>query len=145
MLPVLRNTTALVPTIAGPIHRLDSLFERAFGEDGLLGRAWGGLPMAVWEDDDQFHVEVELPGMTDQDVDVSVHHGRLSIRGERKPEEGRHYLHNGRSYGRFERVIALPEAIDADGVRAELSGGVLTVTLPKSPEAKPKKITLQAS
>ena len=78
-------------------------------------------------------------------VDVTFHGGRLFIRGERRPEAGREYLYDGRSYGRFERVIALPGGIDTDHVRAELKDGVLRLALPKSPEAKPKKIAVQAS
>jgi len=77
-------------------------------------------------------------------VDVTVHNGLLFIRGERKPEEGRRCLYNGRSYGRFERVITLPEAVKTDDVVAKLTAGVLCIDLPKCPEARPKKITLQA-
>jgi len=80
----------------------------------------------------------------DSDVDVTVHNGMLFIRGERRPAEGRRYLYNGRSFGRFERVITLPEAVKTDDVLATLKDGILSITLPKSPEAKPKKITLQA-
>ena len=75
---------------------------------------------------------------------MTVHNGMLFIRGERRPEEGRRYLYNGRSFGRFERVITLPEAVKTDDVQATLKDGILSITLPKSPEAKPKKITLQA-
>jgi HSP20 family protein len=102
------------------------------------------MPLAMWQDDDHFYVEVELPGVSDGDMDITVHNGTLSIRGERKPEEGRRYLYNGRSYGRFERVITLPEAVNTDDVQATLKDGILSLTLPKSPEAKPRKITLQA-
>ena len=146
MFPVLRNNSGLAPVAAGPINRLDSLFDRVFGDDGaFLGQARSGMPVAMWQDDDHFYVEVELPGVSDQDLDITVHNGMLSIRGERKPEEGRRYLYNGRSYGRFERVISLPEAVQADDVQASLKDGILSLTLPKSPEAKPKKIALQSS
>src|SRR4051794_22969004 len=145
MLPVVRNNSALGPFVGGPVNRLESLFDRMFGDDGPLGQAWGGVPVAMWDDDDHVYVEAELPGMTDRDVDITVHGGMLFIRGERKPEEGRRFLYNGRSYGRFERVIALPEAINTDGVQAEMEDGVLSITLPKSPEAKPKKIALRKS
>ena len=145
MFPVLRNSSGLASVAAGPINRLDSLFDRVFGDDGaFLGQAWSGMPVAMWQDDDHFYVEVELPGVSDQDVDITVHNGTLSIRGERKPQEGRRYLYNGRSYGRFERVITLPEAVNTDEVQATLKDGILSLTLPKSPEAKPRKITLQA-
>lgn len=146
MLPVLPNNSVLAPIATGPINRLDSLFDRVFGDDGgFLGQAWAGAPVAMWEDDDHISVEAELPGVAEKDLDITVHNGMLFIRGERKPEEGRRYLYNGRSYGRFERVITLPEAVDTDGVQAALKDGVLCITLPKSPEAKPKKITLKTS
>jgi HSP20 family protein len=146
MFPVLRNHSMLAPLGAGPINRMDTLFDRFFGTDGeFLSRAWAGVPVALWEDEDSLHVEAELPGVTDQDVDITVHNGLLFIRGERKPAEGRNYLYNGRSYGRFERVITLPEAVRTDDVQARLTDGVLCLTLPKSPEAKPKKIALRTS
>jgi HSP20 family protein len=146
MLPVLRNNMTLAPFATGPVNRLDSLFDRFFGEDGgFAGQAMSWAPVAMWEDDDHVHVEAELPGVKDEDVDVNFHNGMLFIRGERKPEEGRRYLYNGRPYGRFERVVTLPEAVDADAVQAALTDGILRIDLPKRPEAKPKKITLKAT
>jgi HSP20 family protein len=145
MLPVLSNNSALVPNTGGPINRLDSLLDRVFGDDGLLGQGWGAVPVALWEDDDHVYVEAELPGLADGDVDITVHNGMLFIRGERKPEDGRCYLYNGRSYGRFERVITLPQAVHTEDVQATLKDGVLSITLPKSPAAKPRKIAVKAS
>jgi HSP20 family protein len=145
MLPVLRNTSAWAPTHSYPINRLDTWFDQFFGDDGgSPNRAWAGMPVALWDDEDHFYIEAELPGVMDREVDVTVHNGMLFIRGERRPEEGRRYLYNSRSFGRFERVITLPEAVNADDVHATLKDGILSVTLPKSPEAKPKKISLQA-
>jgi len=147
MLPVRRIHSEMAPLASGSMNRLDSFFDRVFGEDDLLGRAWGGMPVpvAVWEDEDFIHVEAELPGMNEQDLDITVHKGMLFIRGERKLQQGRSYLVNGRFYGRFERVITLPESVKTDEVKAGLTGGVLTITLPKSPEAKPRKITLETT
>jgi HSP20 family protein len=146
MLPVLRNNSVVAPVAAGPINRLDSLFDRVFGDDGgFLGQAWAGAPVAMWEDDDHISIEAELPGVAENDLDITVQNNRLFIRGERKPEEGRRYLYNGRSYGRFERVITLPEAVNTDGVQATLKDGVLCLTLPKSPEARPRKIALKTN
>jgi len=145
MLPVLRNTSAWPLAPSYPVNRLDSWFDSFFGDDcGSLGRAWAGMPVALWDDEDHFFVEAELPGVMESDVDVTVHNGMLFIRGERRPAERRHYLYNGRSFGRFERVITLPEAVNTEDVQAMLKDGILSITLPKSPEAKPKKITLQA-
>ena len=146
MLPVLRNNSTLASVATGPVNRLDWRFEHVFGDDGVfIGQAWSGVPVAMWEDDDHVCIEAELPGVADKDVDITVHNGMLFIRGERKPEEGRRYLHNSRSYGRFERVISLPAAVKTDDVQATLRDGVLRIELPKSPEAKPKRITLKTN
>jgi HSP20 family protein len=145
MLPILWNDSALPPMSGGPINRLTSLFDRVIGEDTPFGETWGGVPIAVWDDGDHIFVEAEVPGMTNKDVDITVQGAKLFIRGERKDDEGRTYLYNGRCYGRFERVITLPEAIVTDAVQAELQDGVLSITLPKSPEAKPRKIALKTS
>jgi HSP20 family protein len=153
MLPVLRRGP-WAATATEPIQRLrgefdtlfDSLFDRAFGGDGgFLGQVWSGMPVAVWEDDDHVCVEVDLPGVAESDVEVTVHNGRLYIQGERKPAEGRTYRLNQRFYGRFERVIDLPETVGDDNVQAQLTDGVLTIRLTKSPQAKPKKIAIQAT
>ena len=108
-----------------------------------MGQTGSWAPLAMWEDDDHIHIEAELPGMSEEDLEITVHNGMLFIRGERKPVEGRQYLYNGRSYGRFERVVTLPEAVNTDDVQAAMTNGVLCISLPKSPEARPKKITLK--
>jgi len=145
MLPTLRNDTTLAPVGIGPINRLDSFFDHVFGDGGgATSQAWSWAPLAMWEDEDHFFIEAEMPGLSDDDIEVTVHNEMLFIRGERKPEEGRKYLYNGRSYGRFERTITLPEAVKADDVQATLTNGVLRIALPKSPEAKPKRIAIQS-
>lgn len=145
MVPATRNGVAMTPWTA-PINRLEGLFDRLF-DDGAFGfRAdQAAAPISLWHDEDHIYVEADMPGMSDQDVEVTVHKGVLFIRGERKPEEGRQYLYNGRTWGRFERAITLPDEVDADAVQAELSNGVLRLTLPKSPETKPRKIALRTS
>jgi HSP20 family protein len=144
MLPVLRNQFGLAP-LTVPTNRIASFFDRFFDEDRWLSPMAGGIPVAMWEDDDHLYVEVELPGIAESDVDVTIQNGMLFIRGERKPEEGRRYLYDGRTYGRFERILSLPEAVKTDDVQARLTNGVLHLALPKSPEAKPRKIALQSS
>jgi HSP20 family protein len=104
-----------------------------------------GVPVALWQDEASFHVEVELPGVAEADVQVTLHKGTLYLRGERKPAEGRSYLYNSRAFGPFERAITLPEKVDSEGVQAVLSEGVLRVTLPKRPEAQPKRVAVQSS
>jgi HSP20 family protein len=145
MLPVCWNESARGRMTGGPINPLNSIFDRVFGGETLLGDTSSLGPMAMWEDDDHVYVEVELPGMTDKDMDITVHNGMLFIRGERKPDEGRTYVYQGRCYGRFEQAITLPEAVATDNVQAELKDGVLTITLPKRPGVKPRKIALKTS
>ena len=146
MLPMVRRNW-FGSTFDEPVARLrgevDTLFDRFFGGDGgSLTQAWAGVPVAMWEDEDHIYIEAELPGATEKDIDVTVHNGLLFIRGERRPVEGRNYLYNGRLFGRFERVITLPEAVDAENVQARLADGLLSIELSKSPQAKPKKVTV---
>jgi HSP20 family protein len=144
MLPVLRNGRELA-NVMSPINRLDTFFDRAFGDDGFTSQGWSWAPVSIWEDDDAIFIEAEVPGVKDSEVELTVHNGLLYIRGQRAPVEGRRYFYNGRTFGRFERVVTLPEAVKTDDVEATLADGVLCVRLPKSPEAKPKKITLKTS
>ena len=106
----------------------------------------------VVEDGVSFKVEAELAGMDPKNVDVEVANGRLTLKGERKEEvteknEGSNYLRQEISYGSFTRTIALPETADGDKAKASFKNGVLTVTVPKKPEAqqKPKKIEIKTA
>ncbi len=102
----------------------------------------------VKETGDQFVVRADLPGVKDEEVDVSMHNGVLSITGRRTSEdrrEGESYYLYERQYGAFSRSFALPDAADSDKVEARLEHGVLTVLIGKKVEAKPKKITLKKS
>lgn len=146
MLPNFRTASGLAPVTAGSINRLDSWFNALAGnDDGLQNQAWSRFPMAIWEDEEQYHVEAELPGVAENDVDVTVHNDTLTIRGERKSEQGRQYSYNGRWFGRFERVVTLPEMVHADQAQARFTDGILRIDLPKRPEAKPKRISVTTS
>lgn len=144
MLPVLRNTGVVAPDMHQHANRLSSLADTLFGEESWMpGPAWVSVPASMWEDDDFLHIEAELPGMSDEDIEITVHNGMLTIRGERKFEEGRRYLYDGRTYGRFARVMKLPEDANPEGVQATLDNGLLRIDMPKRPEAKPKKISVR--
>jgi HSP20 family protein len=100
----------------------------------------------VKETQDQFVVRADMPGVKDDDVDVSLHNGVLAITGRRAAEErkdGETYYLYERQYGTFSRSFALPDTADADKVEAKLEQGVLTVTIGKRVEAKPRKISLR--
>ncbi len=101
----------------------------------------------AWEDDNAFHVEAELPGMSLEQLDISVTDGKvLNIKGDRKEccEEGAHWLQRERGCGAFERYLRLPTAIDIANVDATFSQGVLLVNLPKAAEVRPLKINVKA-
>jgi len=109
----------------------------------LMG-AWGPN-LDLYEDKDSLVAKVELPGMKKADIEVSLDNGTLTIAGERKAEENikdaeTHRLE--RFYGRFQRSVALPVPVNTGAVKASYVDGILTVTLPKAEEAKPKQIAV---
>jgi len=132
-------------------------FDRLHGEMDRLLDGWGvDLPRAVmpgvppvnvWEDSEAFHVEVELPGMTQEELQISVTcRNQVTIQGERVVEEiekGRWHRRE-RGFGRFQRMLKLPAPVDADKVEAKLDNGLLQLTLPKAEEAKPRRIAVKA-
>lgn len=129
-------------------NEIDRLFDSPLGELGRVSDFFsGGAPaLDISEDKDNFIVKVELPGMKKDDIDVSLHDGNLSISGERKSEkksEETQVYRSERYFGRFQRTVALPAPVAADKVRGDYKDGVLTVTLPKAEEAKPKQINVQ--
>jgi HSP20 family protein len=149
MLPVLRGSLPVSPFAGAPLGRLDSIFDRFFGNEGNGGSGqvwtWSHMPVAMWTDEENLYLEVEAPGVAEQDVEITVHGDVLSIKVQRPEIEGRKYLYNGRVFGRFERDVVLPEAVDTERIEATLTGGLLNITLPKTPESRPKKISLKTS
>jgi HSP20 family protein len=101
----------------------------------------------VFEKEDKFVVKAELPGMKEEDIDISVVGDTLTIKGERKAEsevKEEDYYCCERSYGAFSHSIAVPSDVDAKKIEASYEDGVLEVSLPKAPEVKPKKIAVSA-
>lgn len=99
----------------------------------------------VYDDKDAFVVALEVAGLRKEDFEISFHDGVLSIAGERKAEEskeGSTCFRRERFYGRFSRSVAIPAAVQSDKITAAYKDGVLTVTLPKAEEAKPKQIAV---
>lgn len=100
-------------------------------------------PLDLREDTDAFIATIELPGMKREQIEVSVHDGVLSIAGERlptEPAEGTCVYRSERRFGRFQRSVSLPKPVQPQGTKAIYRDGILTVTLPKTDEAKPKQI-----
>lgn len=91
------------------------------------------------EDDNAFYVQVELPGMDREDVDVTLSNGLLTIRGEKKrerEEKGRDFYRKERSFGTFRRTLPIPAEVDEKGIEASFRKGVLYIELPKSEKAR---------
>jgi HSP20 family protein len=134
-----------------PTNRFETLLDRMVSDvDRVFGGtvaplAWTALPLALWSDAENLHIEAEVPGVPAEAIEATVHEDKLYLRYHRQPEEGRTYLHNSRTYGKVERVVALPEPVDAGRIQATLEHGVLRLTLPKSAEALPRKITIQSA
>lgn len=106
------------------------------GSDNLVGIS--GPSTDVTETDKSLEVSVELPGMTEEDIDISVSGNAMTIRGEKKiehEEERKGIYMSERHYGSFYRTLPLPADVDADKAEAKFKNGVLTVSLPKTEEA----------
>ena len=102
----------------------------------------------IYEDKDKYVAKAELPGMKKEDIDVSLEGNTLTISGERKQEEEKKEGDTYRSeryFGMFQRTVTLPAAVDANKIQATYKDGVLTVTVPKTEEAKPKQIEVKTS
>ena len=139
-----------------PVHRLrsemDRLFEdvfEGFGFPRLGGDPWfsPGFPAVnLWEDADNVYAEAELPGLKLEDIELTVAGDELTLKGERKAccdRKEATYHRQERSTGSFVRVIRLGMEVDADRIEAALRDGVLRITLPKSAQAKPRKVEVK--
>jgi len=140
------------------LHRsIDRLFADAWNGNvapSLLSEAWTTGKIApsldVVDDEKAFRVSVELPGMTDKDVSVTVEDRTLTIRGEKKEEKekkDKDVFRRERAYGSFRRTIELPGDVDAAKIEARFKDGVLTIDLPKTKEAQErvKQIPVKAA
>jgi HSP20 family protein len=135
-------------------NRLNNLLPVGFPEfDSFLTHVAGGdqavtwrAPASIWEAENVIHVELDAPGVKQEDVGVTFDKGTLQISLERKAPEGeRTSWHNERGYGKVSRTFGLPETVDPNTISAELTSGVLHVTIAKLPEAQPKKIEVRVS
>jgi len=126
-------------------REMDRLLSGFFGDTADGGWPFAGRgqpPVNVWETGEAVYVELEVPGVKSDQVEIAVVGNELSIKVERPEveQEGVTYHRRERGTGSFNRVLRLPNEVDADRVEAELRHGVLTVTLPKSEAARPRKI-----
>lgn len=133
-------------------RRMNRLFEDAFRGLPAIPENGGTVlepSIDVKETDKAIEVEAELPGVDEKDIEVTLEDGTLTVKGEKKVEKEESsagYYMSERRYGSFFRSLGLPPGIDTEKTSASFANGVLTVTLPKLPEAqtKAKKIAIKA-
>ena len=133
--------------------QVDDLFNRRFMS--FFDGADNGETMANWtpamdviENEDSVLLRAELPGLSEQDVEINVENNTLSLKGEKKlehSEEDGHYRRVESRYGSFYRSFSLPNSVDQDKIDAHFVNGVLEISLPKAEQAKPKKIAVKVN
>jgi HSP20 family protein len=154
MTNLVKRETRDVARRASPEHRLDPfrMMDALLRWDPFPGD-WGGVSQTldfaprfdVKETKDAYVINADLPGVKDEELDVSLSGNLLTISGKREEEhreEGESYYAMERSHGSFARSFTMPDGVDAENVSADLKRGVLTLRIPKKPEAQPKRIEI---
>lgn len=128
-----------------PFRELDSLFNQAFTGDArrVAGRP---MPMDAYRRGDNVWVHLDLPGVTADSVDISVERNVLTVTAERsyQRQEGDRVYFDERPEGTFRRQVSLGDGLDAEGIEADYTDGVLTLRIPVVPQAKPRKINVSS-
>jgi HSP20 family protein len=142
----------LIRFAPGNVRSLQGEFDRLF--DGLLSTRTDEAASAMWaprvdllESDDAYVLEVDVPGLKRDDININFHDQTLTISGERssekKEEKKGEYVRVERQYGNFYRSFTLPRSVDSNKIEASYENGVLIVTVPKAEESKPRKIDVR--
>jgi HSP20 family protein len=124
-------------------REIDRVFDAFFGQTDQA-RRWVP-PMDLVEAEDHFVLKADLPGLTEDDVNIEIQDGALTISGQRKAEHEERekgWYRIERSFGSFNRSLTLPDGVDADRIEASFSHGVLEVRIPKPEERKPRRIEI---
>ncbi len=144
-------------TIWNPMREMEDLFDRytrVRGRSLREGDSETELTLAEWspsvdieESDDSYLIKADLPGVKKKDIEVTIDNGVLNISGEKRVEKetgkGTKQHRTERYCGSFARYFTLPRAVQADKIEAQFSDGVLSLTIPKTEEAKPKSIEVK--
>lgn len=145
MLPTIRRNAFNLRAIPEFRWDVDRLFDEIVNRP-TLGFATSGPAADLYETDDGFTLEMNLPGYDLADIDVNLEQGVLLVSGSREEEmdeEKSTYHVRERSWGRFNRSFTVPHKIDPKAVQAEFANGVLTIKLPKAPEARARRIEIK--
>jgi len=129
-------------------REVDDIFDRFFGRTGDSGSS-----SAVWapqtdlvETDTAYRIDLDVPGMTKEDININLQNNTLTVRGTRSTErkkEGEEYVRVERAMGNFHRTFTLPETVDADSIEAKYDNGVLRIHVPKTAGSTRKQIEIQ--
>lgn len=125
---------------------VDAFFKGGVQDDGSFFPATWSPAVDVAEHENNYVVNVELPGINKDNVKITMHENVLTIEGEKKAEKeekGKNYHLVERSYGSFKRSFSLPKNVKSDAIEAEYINGVLSVSIPKAEEVKPKQIEVK--
>jgi HSP20 family protein len=129
-------------------EHVNRLFESNFSHNAHSTLTAWAPSVDVYETENELVIKADLPEVVEKDLDVRIENNMLSIRGERKFEQEvkeESYLRMERSYGSFSRSFSLPNTVDTQAIKAEYADGVLTVTLPKRAESKPKQVKINVT
>lgn len=126
-------------------REMDRWLDGYWGGSSQLMQPWAPA-VSIQEMPDSLVVTAELPGVNPADVEVTVENGVLTISGEKNPADAAGSTHlDERRYGRFERSFTLLQSVVPDDIRADFDNGLLTVSLPKTAEAKPRRIQIKSN
>ncbi|MBP7998764.1 MAG: Hsp20/alpha crystallin family protein [Chloroflexi bacterium] len=138
-----RNPVREMMTLRGALDRMfDDSFFAPFRQDELVD--WG-LPLDVLEKDDNFIVKASVPGINPNELDITLENDVLTIKGEshsEKEETNERYHLRERRVGRFGRTVTFPIRVNGEAITADYKDGVLTLTVPKAEEVKPRRINI---
>ena len=126
-------------------REIDRVFDAFFGQTDQA-RRWVP-PMDLVEAEDHFVLKADLPGLTEEDVNIEIQDGTLTISGQRNAEHEERekgWYRIERAFGSFNRSLTLPDGVDADRIEASFSHGVLEVRIPKPEERKPRRISISS-
>ena len=125
-----------------PFRELDRLSQQMLGTNGTLARP-SVMPMDAWRDGDTFHVELDLPGVAVDSIELDVEHNVISVKAERPSRDGdMELIAAEQPRGVFSRQLIVGDNLDTDRIEASYDTGVLTLEIPVAERAKPRKISI---
>lgn len=142
-----RKMRYMTTTKTRPVNVMDQLFDSMYYHTPSARSNWKAFSVDVIEENDQYLVSAELPGFTEEEVDVTLNDNLMVITASRKKEEGTEeesvkYLIRERVEGQYKRSFSLPKDADREAIKATLKEGVLNLSIGKKPEAKPMSIKI---